>query len=353
MPPSIPVSAKDTTTPAAPCPAAAATGSFDDAPVGAATRRAQDKPMGAHAIPRAELQALMEFRNGHTIAKIGLFTAIILALGWLAWNTEGWIEVAAYVAMGYMWMGVVTFMHEATHGTLFPRAWQNWAAGIIAMIPLIITFVSFREDHLEHHRYNRSPKDPDAFTMGKRGVLDFIVFYAYVAVGAVLTLIHFTFIYPVKAFNRRQWAIHLFEIALKLACYAALFGWMLSPGLRDDVLELWFMPILVFSFLNSMRFLVEHYETPWNVGKLAGTRTVISNPVHSFFWNNINYHAGHHLYPRVPCYNLVKLHRLLEPQIRASGAVVDKSYVAVFAKALVRGPESEARLQARLDQRGR
>ena len=77
---------------------------------------------------------------------------------------------------------------------------------------------------------------------------------------------------------------------------------------------------------------------------MAGTRTVVSNAVNSFFWNNINWHIGHHVYPTVPWYNLVELHRMLEPQIKASGAPVDKSYIAVYFKALCGGPESEPRL---------
>jgi fatty acid desaturase len=300
-------------------------------------------------ITREQLQNLMEFRTPRTLAKLALFVAIMAALMAGAWTSGSLaLDWLAYIGLGYMWMAMVTFMHDATHNSLFPKKWQNWAFGIVSMIPLVVTYVSFKEDHLEHHRYNRSPKDPDAFTMGKRGIGDFIAFYAYVIAGALLTLIHFTFIYPVKYFDLRRWAIHLGEIALKLLCYAALIGWAHRRGLHGEVLEIWLLPVLVFSVLNSMRFLVEHYETPWDAGKLAGTRTVISNPVHSFFWNNINFHAGHHLYPRVPCHNLVKLHALLEPEIKSSGAIIDRSYLAVFAKALMRGPETEARLSKAL-----
>src|SRR3546814_4770854 len=83
----------------------------------------------------------------------------------------------AYIGLGYMQMGMVTFMHDATHNVLFEPRWENWAFGIIAMTPLLASFVAFKEDHLEHHRYNRSYQDPDAFTMGKRGPLDFVLFY--------------------------------------------------------------------------------------------------------------------------------------------------------------------------------
>jgi fatty acid desaturase len=83
----------------------------------------------------------------------------------------------------------------------------------------------------------------------------------------------------------------------------------------------------------------------------VGTRTVTSNPVHSFFWNNINWHIGHHVYPSVPWYNLQELHRVLEPEILASGAVVDKSYIAVYWQALKQGPESVPQLEASLARR--
>jgi fatty acid desaturase len=78
---------------------------------------------------------------------------------------------------------------------------------------------------------------------------------------------------------------------------------------------------------------------------------VTSNPLHSFFWNNINWHIGHHLYPVVPWYNLVELHNLMKPGLEARGAIVDKSYLAVFLKALVRGPETEERLITALKKR--
>jgi fatty acid desaturase len=309
----------------------------------------------AARVTREELQSLIYYRNGHTLAKLGLFVALMAALSWLSWISEDVpvVEWLSYFAIGYLWMSLVTFMHEATHYTLFPKKWQNWLYGIVSMLPVMITFVAFKEDHMQHHIYNRSYKDPDAFTMGRRRPVDFIVFYAYAAFSIVLTMIHFTFIYPIKYFTLKLWAIHLAEIALKLLCYWALVTWAFRHHMTEDVLEVWLWPIAMFSIFNSMRFIVEHYETPWNQGKLAGTRTLTSNTVHNFFWNNINYHAGHHLYPRVPYFNLDKLFHLLEPDIKACGGVVDKSYLAVFAKALWRGPESEERLEHFLTARSR
>ncbi len=274
------------------------------------------------------------------------------ALTWFAWHSESAVlRWLSYVALGYLWMSIVTFMHDALHNTLFANKSLNLVFGVIAMTPLLVCFVAFKEDHLEHHRYNRSPQDPDAFTMGRRGVLDFLLFYAYAAVGALLSFLHFNLLYPLQKFNAKNWSIWAVEMVIRIAFVWGLVTWALANGVLAQTLEVWLIPIAFFSLFNSARFIAEHYGTPWNEGQLAGTRTIVSNPLHSYFWNNINWHIGHHLYPSVPWYNLVELHDLLKPEIEAQGAVVDKSYTGVFLEALRGGPETPERLQASLQAR--
>ena len=300
-------------------------------------------------ITRDELTRLSAFRPWPNLIKIPLFLLLMTALTWAAWTTPSMLmRWSAYIALGYMWMGMVTFMHDATHDVLFRNRGLGWAFGIITMIPIFASFVAFKEDHLEHHRFNRSPRDPDAFTMGKRGPLDFILFYAYAIAGAVLSFVHFNLLYPIKRFTARQWAIHGFETVLKVLVYWWVIDTAQRHGVMGKTLAVWLWPIFFFSLFNSMRFIAEHYGTQWDAGPLAGTRTVLSNPVHAFFWNNINLHIGHHVYPSVPWYNLGALHQLLEPQIAATGALVDKSYIAVYCNALWGGPETTARLKRSL-----
>ena len=273
--------------------------------------------------------------------KIPLFYVLWIGLGVVAWHSFHWaVTWSCFVAMGYMQMGIMTFMHDCTHGVLFKKKWKNWAFGTFAIIPMLISFISFKEDHLVHHRYNRSPKDPDAFTMGKRGIGDYILFYAYALFGVFLTAIQFILIYPLQQFRGKKALIHWGEILLHIIIAFAIYYWAKSQGIVAEVFAVWFWPLIFFGFFNSVRFLAEHYGTPWNSGQLTGTRTVISNPVNSWFWNNINYHIGHHMYPAVPWYNLQVLHALMLPDIKRQNAIVAKSYVAVFCDAMVRGPES-------------
>lgn len=281
--------------------------------------------------------------------KIPLFYALLIGCGVVAWNTEfTWLRWSAYVAMGYLWMGIVTFMHDCTHQVLFQKKWKNWAFGIFSTLPIFVTFISFKEDHLEHHRNNRGPEDPDAFTMGKRGVGDFVLFYAYMLIGVLLTVLQFNFIYPLQQFRGKRLLIHVGELALRVLLYSGLIIWTRQLGVLDQFLGVWLIPAVVFSLLNSIRFVAEHYETPWDAGQFLGTRAIISNPVNRFFWNNINYHIGHHVYPAVPWYNLPKLHAALVPAIEREGAIVEAGYLRVFLRALRNGPETIERNDAQL-----
>jgi fatty acid desaturase len=287
-----------------------------------------------------ELKKLYQHRWRPNL-KIPLFYGAWIGLGAIAWNSSHWIVTwPCYLAMGYMQMGIMTFMHDCTHSVLFKARWKNRAFGSFAIIPMLISFISFKEDHLLHHRHNRSPKDPDAFTMGKRGIGDYILFYAYAMFGVFLTAIQFILIFPLQKFRGTKALIHWSEIGFHIVVFVTAFSWASSQGVVSEVFSIWFWPIIFFGFFNSVRFVAEHYGTPWNSGQLAGTRTIISNPVNSWFWNNINYHIGHHMYPAVPWYNLQELHALMLPEIVRQHAIVDKSYLVVFFYAMVRGPES-------------
>lgn len=297
----------------------------------------------AQRLPPALLRELYR-QDWRPNLKILLIYGLLGLAGTLAWNTSSTpLRFGLYACMGYLWMGVVTFMHDASHGVLFRAPWKNWLFGFASTIPIVISFISFRADHLEHHRHNRSARDPDAFTMGQRGVLDFLVFYLYLLVGVLLTFVQFTFVYPFQKFDRRAWQIHGLELLVRVAVLGSLFAYASSQGVLERLLSLWLIPLSIFSLLNSMRFIAEHYGTPWEQGQLLGTRTIISHPINSFFWNNINYHIGHHLYPATPWYNLQKLHAALGPEIADVGAVVDSSYLRVLLDSCRRGPESRER----------
>jgi fatty acid desaturase len=307
-----------------------------------------DNSASTYKISPTHLRELYQHVWYHNL-KIPLSYSMLIGCGYVAWNTSSpLVEWLMYGAMGYLWMSIVTFMHDCTHSVLFKARWKNWAFGVFSTLPIIITFIAFKEDHLEHHRYNRTTKDPDAFTMGKRTFADFLLFYAYVLIGGVLTILQFLLLYPLQKFRGEKLIIHCAELALRVVVYTGLILWTVELGVLDRFLKLWLVPGYIFSLLNSVRFIAEHYDTPWEAGQLKGTRTIVSNQVNSFFWNNINYHIGHHVYPGVPWYNLQKLHAAMQPEIEHQRATVDSSYFRVFLTACCAGPESVERNAERI-----
>ena len=293
-------------------------------------------------VAAADLRPLYHQRLAPNLVKVPLFYILLIGFGVVAWqSTHPALTWTCYALIAYMEMGIVTFMHECTHGTMFRRKWMNTAFGMFAMIPLLISYTSFKEDHLAHHAGNRSPRDPDAVFYGKRKPIDFILFYAYCFLGVLLTLAQFGFIYGIRALKGRKALVHWAEMILHAAVTYGVLTWAHSNGILSPVLNIWLIPLVFFGLMNSARFIAEHYGTPFGAGQLAGTRTVTSNAATSFFWNNINWHIGHHVYPGVPWYNLQKLHALMLPEIVAAKAHVSRSYTWIFLDALLHGPESE------------
>ena len=95
------------------------------------------RPPPLPRLNRADMLRLITVRNLPNLTKIPLFLGLMVAAGWVAWTTTSSVALwTAYVALGYLWMGIVTFMHDGTHDTLFARPWLNTAFGVVAMIPM-------------------------------------------------------------------------------------------------------------------------------------------------------------------------------------------------------------------------
>ncbi len=280
--------------------------------------------MSRHPIPqlaKSELDRLRTFRFLPNLTKIPLFIGLMVALGLVAWNTDSRLVLwAAYLGLGYMWMGMVTFMHDATHahcsGVHCSTGYSASCACCRSSPPSLPSVKITSSTTVTTARRAIRMRSPWAAARGgfrrvlclcaDRRCAELPAFQFHLSVHAVRTAT----VGDPAAGNSAQGAAVLAGARLCRATRRAGQGaggcgcgrcWCCRCSTRCA---------------SSPR----HYGTPWNVGQLAGTRTVISNPVNSFFWNNINWHIGHHVYPSVPWYNLVELHRVLEPEILAAGA---------------------------------
>ncbi len=263
-----------------------------------------------------------------------LFAALWIGAGWAVLQVpHGIVRIGGIILMGAVVHAMAILMHEGVHGNLFRNeALDRWV-GFLLGAPALFSCMAYRVNHMLHHAFNRTGKDPDEFTnLSRNRTVLSIAFYAWLLVGMPVYLIHV----PLNALrrgSRRQRAGVLLEYSLLGALYGAVFfaAWRLE--LLREVLLCWVYPMIVASVFGAVRGWAEHMLTqPGH--PLTQTRTVTSNALVSLFMCNLNYHLEHHLFPGMPWYNLPKLHRLLRGEYHEAGSFIYRSYLKFFMDAL-------------------
>jgi fatty acid desaturase len=285
----------------------------------------------------------------HAWASVALILAATLWIGhWLAW-------IPAILLLGGRQLGLAILMHDAAHGLLHPDRRINnlmgeWLTGAAVGSDL----KSYRTYHLTHHRFTQQPEDPDLglsrpFPTSRSSLLRKVVrdltgqtFFkqrsaqfalAWRGLGAMLagrggeTPAHRDATAGTP-FNRKGAAgingpaaagdagaiavaqtvgRFLLVQTLILALSLALYGW--TPFL------LW-LAALATSFQLALRIrnIAEHACTTTGSGDpFSHARTTLASwterALVAPYW--VNFHAEHHLFMGVPCYNLPRAHHLL------------------------------------------
>ena len=123
----------------------------------------------------------------------------------------------------------------------------------------------------------------------------------------------------------RFWIINLIAISV-----LTVFGyWWAWPAL-------WVVPLATwFPLVTRLRNIAEHAMVDTTDDPFTHARTTLANPIERLliapFW--VHFHAEHHLFMYLPCYNLAAAHRLLMQKGFRDRMRIAKSYGEVLAKA--------------------
>lgn len=288
--------------------------------------------MRAISLPARELTELQRIDHRH-LTRLGIFVGLYLgaaatvtgvaeqlpgALGWL-------VRVPLYVLAAASLHGISLFTHEGVHGALFHRPGWNRALGAVCAWPVLQNFAAYKVLHLQHHSDLGGGQDPDHYiNYTPRRWLVFLMNWGRLLLGypAYITMI------PILGWRHgtasdRRW------IAFEVASVFLLGGLVIaSPLPGSALLHGWVIPMVIINTLVNIRGMSQHTLLPEPDHPIRGSRTILTNPVTTFFMCNENYHLEHHLYPRVPWYNLPRLHALLKEELTAQGAPFIPSYFA-------------------------
>jgi len=255
-------------------------------------------------------------------------TALALAVDWViligaicfgVW-TDSWLAYFPVIAIvAARQHAIAVIMHDMAHYRFIKnKVVSDWIADLTIAWPLLATYDGYRRNHLGHHRYLNTDKDPDwAAKLGKIEFtfpqeLRFAIFNLIgylVCVSSVRDLLNIHSRISKDDLSSRNYKI------LRISYYAVFAAIFTYFEMWTIFLVYYMVPYLtLFLMFNYIRSVADHFgETMDYSHELGGARTILASPFETFFLapHNINYHGEHHSYPSVPYYNLPELHDVL------------------------------------------
>ncbi len=254
------------------------------------------------------------------------------------WTT---VLVLGIVGTIPLWLGLIintvvasTFympLHEATHGSIWGAEkrmhWGEDLIGMLSAIPVGFSYKAHRPSHMRHHAHtNNHDKDPDHYTDGPLWQLPF-KWFGIVIISSLLPL--FAFVPAAQKLVPQPLRHSIFEVdgGGEKAGLHQLKYWVVSHGLLVaafflgigwPVLLVWFVPARLQALWLLFVFAWYPHHPATEVGRYVDTRVAVF-PGSTFLIRGHDYHALHHLFPRVPHYRLPELWGEIGPQMTAKG----------------------------------
>jgi len=260
---------------------------------------------GGKAIPalRADLRKIPNWRSALAVVVVCVEpVAIVWSAIWLA-HPVSWI--VAFLLMGRQYARFASLGHEAVHRTLFTdRRLNDFVGRWLLSYPSWVPFELYRRAHINHHRDEMGPKEPD------------MPLYSN---------------YPVSRSSLRRkllrdvtgqtgWKLFkgLVRAAAKgkgpavkiMAAQVVIFAAFLVVGRPELYVLVWWLPhMTVWRVINRLRSIAEHGGLMRSPDRRQTTHDVAQSRLASFLLVpfNIGYHLAHHVDMGVPNWNLPAL----------------------------------------------
>ena len=269
-------------------------------------------------------------------------TFVVFFACWIA------VLVAGLTGAIPLWLGLIlnslfatTFympMHEATHKNIMGRAERGRRVediiGMLCSIPTGIEFTAHRASHMRHHAYTNDPdRDPDHFTSGRLSELP-KKFYGMTLLNAFLLV--FALVKPVRVLLPASLKTKLaVRDGSKEEGKAQIRFWLVSTvvliasfatGHGLAALCLWWIPARIqFCWLIFIFAWFPHHPAN-ETSRYRHTRVAVF-PGSGLLIRGHDYHAIHHLYPRIPHYRLKAVWNELSGDLIARGVRAEGSAV--------------------------
>jgi len=297
----------------------------------AAVRRTIAKEVGKDAI--ASFHESNVFLDVLAVFSIlFFFFSMMTALALLPF---GWLWALCFIGQGFslQWMALVShdiFVHRSVGG----KKW-SWIGSMFLTIPRFSLPSGYREAHLAHHRHIATDRDTEKYKQDLNTPWRRFLFSTFI--GAKMAqagkfseeaksgkdVKHY------RAVDTRnpelQQQVQKEQTIQKAFLIALLIGAVVFPKF---ILLGYILPaFLIGPFSNTLRIIIEHGETnpdnPYHIATFYKTGP-ISRFV--FFWDAGDCHLIHHLYPRIPYYQIGAALKAMRPILLSHGVVERYSF---------------------------
>ena len=249
------------------------------------------------------------------------------------------LSLPCMVVAGYGGFMLAVAGHEGFHFTLHGNRRVSGVLGVMisSLVPGALA-VGFFASHWEHHRYTNQPSDPDCKTFSRFRTFCQRLFLARLAANRKYqryTLemsagrdLGFKYKPPFPPLEMQAFA--LFNIGCQLVVITCLS--LLALAHPYVFLQYVAVPMIGIIFIGGLSPYQMHAGTGLGLGYDSRTNS-------SVFWTLLqagsNYHNEHHLYPRVPCWRLPQVHRILlrEDFYKGGDMCLEPRFWAVFMQA--------------------
>lgn len=231
--------------------------------------------------------------------------------------------LAAAVIVARTQLALAVVMHESAHGTLLPSQWMNDAVGqACAAGPLCLSLKTYRAGHLQHHLQPMCSDDPVAVVFD---IIDYPISRRRLLLRLLGALLGIAYLVSAFKFIRGDYrgimpavpksrSDKVWEIGTMVTSNGMILGLLALCGHAWLYLVLWTLPsVTLLPLFGRIRAIMEHAGLTECDDQSRNARTIIYASWQTFLFgpHAIHYHIEHHLFVRMPFYNLSKVHRRL------------------------------------------
>lgn len=300
----------------------------------------------------AELQEVRSRYTWKAVAMIAHAWALILgSIALVAVWPNPFTFVLAVLIIGSRQLGLAILMHDGAHGGLSGNEKVNlFLSQWFCAYPILAETRAYRRYHLKHHAHTQQANDPDLVLSAPFPITQISYrrkFWRDISGQTGYQQRKAQFL---NALGKPEWPwrqrLQHFRTTLGPQCLvnAVMFAAFALAGVWWAYPLLWVLPLITWMMvITRIRNIAEHAVVPDSDDPLRNTRTTHANFIERLFVAPyyVNYHLEHHLLFYVPCYNLPRVHEILNRGPHAGRMEVQPSYLAVLRLATAKSNDKD------------